>query len=137
QVTLYPQREGLGVEEPHYEIAGERIETLSALLSGRVRLLVTTARGTAERTSVPHALESMSLTLRLGRSGTALREVLERLDVMGYRRAGTVTDVAQYNVRGGILDVYGFGMAAPARIEWWEGDVASIRSFDLDSQRSG
>src|SRR5437879_6981671 len=34
-------------------------------------------------------------------------------------------------------DVYGFGMAAPARVEWWGDEVASVRSFDLDSQRSG
>src|SRR5256885_10821189 len=50
--ALYPQREALGAEEPHVEIAGERIETLEALLSGRVRMLVTTARAAAERTAV-------------------------------------------------------------------------------------
>src|SRR5437016_13964804 len=55
--VLYPQREALGAEEPHVEIAGERIETLEALLSGRVRMLVTTARAAAERTAVPAALE--------------------------------------------------------------------------------
>src|SRR5256714_428256 len=56
---------------------------------------------------------------------------------MGYARVPTVTEVAQFSVRGGILDVYGFGMAAPARIEWWGDDLASLRAFDLDSQRSG
>src|SRR5690242_17219850 len=56
---------------------------------------------------------------------------------MGYTRVPTVTEVAQFSVRGGILDVYGFGMAAPARLEWWGDDVASLRAFDLDSQRSG
>src|SRR5437016_8532401 len=56
---------------------------------------------------------------------------------MGYARVPTVTEVAQYSVRGGILDVYGFGTATPARIEWWGDEVASVRSFDLDTQRSG
>src|SRR5207244_4076968 len=51
--ALYPQREALGAEEPHFEIAGERIETLEALLSGKIRVLVTTARAAAERTGVP------------------------------------------------------------------------------------
>src|SRR2546430_11981655 len=64
-------------------------------------------------------------------------DVVRRLEVMGYARVPTVTEVAQFSVRGGILDVYGFGMAAPARIEWWGDDVASLRAFDLDSQRSG
>ncbi len=52
-VALYPQREALGAEEPHFEIAGERVETLELLLSGQVRVLVTTARAAAERTGVP------------------------------------------------------------------------------------
>src|SRR2546422_11235525 len=56
---------------------------------------------------------------------------------MGYARVPTVTEVAQFSVRGGILDVYGFGMAAPARIEWWGDEVLSLRTFDLDTQRSG
>src|SRR4029077_6082106 len=45
-VALYPQREALGEDEPHYEIAGERAETIEALLRGRLRVLVTTARAT-------------------------------------------------------------------------------------------
>jgi transcription-repair coupling factor (superfamily II helicase) len=143
-VALYPQREALGAEEPHVEIAGERIETIEALLSGRIRMLVTTARAAAERTGVPAALESLRLVLAAGRAPGAgaagpasFSAVIERLEAMGYARVPTVTEVAQFSVRGGILDVYGFGMAAPARIEWWGDEVQSLRAFDLDSQRSG
>jgi transcription-repair coupling factor (superfamily II helicase) len=32
--------------------------------------------------------------------------------------------------------VYGFGMAVPARLEWWGDDISSIRGFDLTTQRS-
>ena len=133
--ALYPQRESLGAEEPHYEIAGERIETLEALLRGAVRILVTTARATAERTGVPGALAEMRLVLEPGPA--SLSDVVSRLARMGYERVSMVTEVAQFSVRGGILDVYGFGMAAPARIEWWGDDIASLRTFDLDTQRSG
>ncbi len=140
--ALYPQREALGAEEPHVEIAGERIETIEALLSGRIRLLVTTARAAAERTGVPAALASLRLVLAAGpvpgAAGPAsFSAVIERLEAMGYARVPTVTEVAQFSVRGGILDVYGFGMAAPARIEWWGDEIQSLRAFDLDSQRSG
>ena len=65
-VALYPQREALGEDEPHYEIAGERAETIEALLQGRLRLLVTTARATAERTLMPAALERLRLRLAAG-----------------------------------------------------------------------
>ena len=134
--ALYPQREALGAEEPHVEIAGERIETIEALLAGRVRLLVTTARASAERTGVPAALGNTRLSLAAG-GGLRFADVVRRLEEMGYARVSTLTEVAQFSVRGGILDVYGFGMASPARVEWWGDDVASLRAFDLDSQRSG
>ena len=134
-VALYPQREALGEDEPHYEIAGERAETIEALLSGRLRVLVTTARATAERTLVPAALEQLTLGLAVG-ARQPLREVVTALERMGYRRVPTVTEVAEFSVRGGIVDVYGFGMAAPARAEWWGDEISSLRGFDLTSQRS-
>jgi transcription-repair coupling factor (superfamily II helicase) len=134
-VALYPQREALGEDEPHYEIAGERAETIEALLQGRLRLLVTTARATAERTLMPAALERLRLRLATGdrRSPAEVARTLER---MGYQRVPTVTEVAEFSMRGGILDLYGFGMAGPARLEWWGDDVSSIRGFDLTTQRS-
>jgi transcription-repair coupling factor (superfamily II helicase) len=134
-VELYPQREALGEEEPHYEIAGERAETIEALLQGRLRILVTTARATAERTLVPAALEALRLRLAPGERHPPAR-VVESLERMGYRRVATVTEVAEFSVRGGILDVYGFGMATPARLEWWGDDISSLRGFDLTTQRS-
>jgi len=135
-VALYPQREALGEDEPHYEIAGERAETLEALLHGRLRVLVTTARATAEKTRMPAALAANRLELGPGMP-RPLREVVASLERMGYVRAPMVTEVAEFSVRGGIVDVYGFGMAAPARIEWWGDEIESLRAFDLTTQRSG
>ena len=133
--ALYPQREALGEDEPHYEIAGERAEAIQALLEGRLRVLVTTARATMERTLLPAALERMRLHLARGERRPP-REVAGALESMGYRRVATVTEVAEFSVRGGILDVYGFGMAGPARLEWWGDDITSVRGFDLTTQRS-
>jgi transcription-repair coupling factor (superfamily II helicase) len=141
-VGLYPQRESLGEEESHYEIAGERAETLDDLAHGRIRILVTTARASAERTPMAAALESARLTLRAPEDGKGLAEgpvlaaVTERLEAIGYQRVPTVTAVAEYSVRGGIVDVYGFGMAQPVRAEWWGDDLISLRAFDLTTQRS-
>jgi transcription-repair coupling factor (superfamily II helicase) len=134
-IALYPQREALGEDEPHYEIAGERAEALQALLEGRLRILVTTARATAERTLLPAALERLRLRLAVGERRPP-GEVIQALETMGYRRVPTVTEVAEFSVRGGILDVYGFGMASPARLEWWGDDISSLRGFDLTTQRS-
>jgi transcription-repair coupling factor (superfamily II helicase) len=134
--ALYPQREALGEEEPHFEIAGERAETLEALLRGQLRILVTTARATAEKTLVPEALDRLRLELAVGMD-RPLSAVVGALEAMGYRRVPVVTEVAEFSVRGGIVDLYGFGMAAPMRLEWWGDVISSLRSFDLTSQRSG
>ena len=142
-VALYPQREALGEEEPHYEIAGERAETLAALLEGRLRILVTTARAIAGA----HAGSPRGLTLGTDASGsrTGGGPIRARsdggartLEAMGYARVATVTEVAEFSVRGGIIDVYGFGMAAagPARMVGRRG-LESLRAFDLTTQRSG
>src|SRR5207244_12009254 len=81
--ALYPQRESLGAEEPHYELAGERIETIEALLRGAVRVLITTARATAERTAVPAAIEQARLVIEVSKEERRLTDTARRLDVMG------------------------------------------------------
>ena len=135
-VALYPQREALGEDEPHYEIAGERVETIEALLGGRLRIVVTTARAIAERTLVPASLEKRRLRLA---KGTRIRPkvLVDDLEAMGFRRVTTVTEVAEFSARGGIVDIYGFGMAAATRLEWWDDEISSLRAFDLTTQRSG
>ena len=123
-VRLYPQREALGEEEPHFEIAGERVETIDAVLGGSVRVLVSTLMATMELTRMAGAVESARVYLA---EGTSLRlsEFVDRLESMGYERRPSTLDVAQFAVRGGIIDVYGFGMAAPARIEWCGDECAA------------
>lgn len=135
RVRLYPQREALGEDEPHFEIAGERVETIDALLAGEVSVLVTTFRATAERTALASAVAASRVTVAVG-DDLKPAEFVRRVEEMGYEVRPSVLDVAQVAVRGGIVDVYGFGMAAPARIEWWGDRVESIRAFDLDTQRS-
>src|SRR2546425_7345739 len=112
--ALSPQRESLGAEEPHYELAGERIETLEALLRGAVRVLITTARASAERTAVPAALQQARLVIEVNKEERRLTDTAQRLDMMGYERVPTVTEVAQYSVRGGSLAGFRLRVAAPA-----------------------
>jgi transcription-repair coupling factor (superfamily II helicase) len=140
-LALYPQREALGEEEPHFEIAGERVETLERLTrgggeageGGRLRVVVTTGRASAERTLMPAALAAARLEIA---AGLPFRDAVRGLERLGYLRVPQVTDVAQFAVRGGIVDVYGFGMAQPARAEFWGDDLIALRAFDLATQRS-
>ncbi|MCC6242719.1 MAG: transcription-repair coupling factor [Gemmatimonadaceae bacterium] len=134
-VALYPPREGFGEVEPHAEVAGERVETIEKLGRGAVRLLVTTARAVLEQTQLPRALAAARVEIRKGdeRRPEALAEHLESI---GFERVPMVEDVAQFSVRGGIFDIYSFGMTEPVRLEFWGDEIVELRHFDLNTQRS-
>jgi transcription-repair coupling factor (superfamily II helicase) len=134
-VALYPAREGFGEAEPHMEVAGERVETLERLSRGELRILLTTARALLEKTRMPSALRELRVELRKG--GThRLSDLASHLESIGFERVPMVEDVAQFSIRGGIFDVYSFGMAEPVRAEFWGDTIEDLRHFDLATQRS-
>ena len=134
-VALYPPREGFGEVEPHVEVAGERVETLERLSRGEIHVLLTTPRALLERTRLPGALEELRIELRKG-DVRRPRELAEHLERIGFERVPMVDDVAQFSLRGGIFDVYSFGMTDPVRMEFWGDEVVDLRHFELSSQRS-
>ncbi|HEX7019228.1 MAG TPA: transcription-repair coupling factor [Gemmatimonadaceae bacterium] len=134
-VGLYPPREGFGEAEPHMEVAGERVETLERLTRGELRVLLTTARALLERTRMPRALRDLRVELRKG-DAHRLGDLADHLEAIGFERVSMVDDVAQFSVRGGIFDVYSFGMPEPVRAEFWGDEIVDLRYFDLSSQRS-
>ena len=134
-VAFYPPREGLGEAEPHAEVAGERVETLERISRGEVRILITTGRALLEKTQLPRALAQTRVELRKG--DTRRPEALaSHLEAIGFERVPMVDDVAQFSMRGGIFDIYSFGMAEPVRLEFWGDEISELRHFDLISQRS-
>ena len=134
-VALYPAREGFGEAEPHMEVAGERVETLERLTRGELRILLTTARALSEKTRMPSALRELRVELRKGDTHR-LRDLATHLESIGFERVPMVEDVAEFSIRGGILDVYSFGMAEPVRAEFWGDTIEDLRHFDLATQRS-
>jgi transcription-repair coupling factor (superfamily II helicase) len=134
-VALYPPREAFGEAEPHAEVAGERVETLERLTRGAVRILLTTPRAVLERTRLPRALQQARLELRRGDVWRP-EDLATHLERVGFERVAMVDDIAQFSVRGGIFDIYGFGMAEPVRLEFWGDEISELRHFDLFTQRS-
>ncbi|HEY9575626.1 MAG TPA: transcription-repair coupling factor [Lachnospiraceae bacterium] len=65
-----------------------------------------------------------------------LDELSKNLVDMGYERAGQVEESGQFAFRGGIVDIYPLTEDNPVRIELWGDEIDSIRSFDVESQRS-
>lgn len=135
--VLYPQRETLPYEadEHHVEVSGRRVEALEALLSGRIRVLVTTVRALQEQDEIPSGLAELRLSIAVGDT-FRLQELTDRLEQLGFERSSLVEAVGEYALRGGILDLFGFGASEPVRIEFWGDEVVSIRHFDILDQRS-
>jgi transcription-repair coupling factor (superfamily II helicase) len=134
-VAFYPPREGFGEIEPHAEVAGERVETLERIGRGEIRILLTTARALLEKTQLPRSLAQTRMEIRKG--DTHRPEALaSHLESIGFERVPMVDDVAQFSVRGGIFDIYSFGMAEPVRLEFWGDEISELRHFDLVTQRS-
>ncbi|HXN75374.1 MAG TPA: CarD family transcriptional regulator, partial [Gemmatimonadaceae bacterium] len=134
-VAFYPPRESFGEAEAHAEVAGERVETLERIGRGDLRIVVTTSRALLERTQLPRALASARVELRKGDTRRP-EELAAHLEAIGFERVPMVEDVAQFSVRGGIFDIYSFGMAEPVRLEFWGDDITELRHFDLLTQRS-
>ena len=134
-VAFYPPREGFGEIEPHAEVAGERVETLERIGRGEVTVLLTPARALLEKTQLPRALAQTRLELRKGDTRRP-EDLASHLESIGFERVQMVDDVAQFSMRGGIFDIYSFGMAEPVRLEFWGDEISELRHFDLVSQRS-
>ena len=55
---------------------------------------------------------------------------------MGYGRTDMITAPGEFSVRGGIIDIYPLTESDPIRIELFDTEIDSIRTFSLDDQRS-
>lgn len=65
-----------------------------------------------------------------------LDSFLESLVSLGYERTERVEAAGEFSVRGGIVDLYPLTSPYPYRIEWFDDEIDSIRSFDATDQRS-
>jgi transcription-repair coupling factor (superfamily II helicase) len=135
--AVFPAWEVLPFEprEPHPEIVGERLEFLAQLARGDLRVGVVPARALQELVLGPQDLGGHVLKLRVGDRWDRER-LLERLVDLGFEREAMVTGVGEFSARGGIVDLYGFGMSSPVRVEFDGDEIALMRLFEIVSQRS-
>lgn len=133
----FPLREdrAAGEADDDAEVAGERVEAVESILSGRARVMVATRRALQELAPIPDDLADLRFTVV---NGQALRRdaLIAALEERGFARTPMVEEVGSYAVRGGLVDLFSFGAAGPARVEFWGDEVESIRLFDILDQRS-
>ena len=111
-----------------------RVEALYCMAQEQPRIVVAAPEALVQRTLPKEVL--MNHVLRLHLSDTVdLNALGERLVHLGYTRCQQVEGMGQFALRGGILDVFGPGMEAPVRVEFFGDEVDAMGAFDLASQR--
>ncbi len=137
RLLFFPQGEILPYEDalPHIDIASQRIKTLSLLLEGGPRMIISPVTSTMQSVLSREVLSESVFTVRS--SGEIDREgLIRRLSDIGYDRVSLVENRGEFSVRGGIIDIYSTSDAGPVRIELMGDSVDSLRSFAPDTQRS-
>ena len=97
--------------------------------------VITTMGGIMDRLLPPEMFQNQVETVE-NDAGFDMELWKKKLTAMGYERTGQVEGSGQFAVRGGILDIFPLTEENPVRIELWGDEIDSIRSFDVESQRS-
>ena len=137
QVWLYPAKDLLFYSADIHGnlMTRQRIAVLRRLMEDREGVVVTTMDGLMDHLLPLKYLREQSITVENGQV-IDLDSWKERLVAMGYERMAQVDGMGQFSIRGGIVDIFPLTEEVPVRIELWDDEVDSIRTFDLESQRS-
>ena len=136
-VWLYPAKDLLFYSADIHGnlLTRQRIQVLRQLMESRGGVVVTTMDGLMDHLLPLQSLKTYEITVENGQV-IDLEAWGRRLTLMGYERVAQVDGMGQYSIRGGIIDVFPLTEDVPVRIELWDDEVDSIRTFDLESQRS-
>ena len=120
---------------PHQDITSRRIRTLHRLPAIRRGVLVVPARTLMHRLPPVNYLQGNTLLLEVGQQ-LDIDSWRLALEAAGYRHAENVYEHGEYAVRGAILDIYPMGSALPYRIDLFDNEIETLRTFDPETQRS-
>jgi transcription-repair coupling factor (superfamily II helicase) len=120
---------------PHQDITSQRVRTLHRLPSTSHGVLVVPARTLMHRLPPVNYLQGNTLLLEVGQS-LDIDTWRNHLESAGYRHAENVYEHGEYAVRGAILDIYPMGSNLPYRIDLFDDEIETLRTFDPETQRS-
>ncbi|MCX7896518.1 MAG: transcription-repair coupling factor [Rhodocyclaceae bacterium] len=136
-VHWFPDWETLPYDHfsPHQDLVSERLATLYALLQGRCDLLITAATTAAMQIAPQAYLAGHTFFMKRGER-LDLAALREQLTIAGYQYVTQVVAAGEYAIRGGLIDLFPMGSPLPYRIELFDQEIESLRSFDPDTQRT-
>jgi transcription-repair coupling factor (superfamily II helicase) len=137
RIHLFPDWETLPYDQlsPHLDLVSARLATLYTLMQRSFDALIVPVTTALQRLAPVEYLAARSFHFRQGER-LAPADLRGQLVTAGYAHVTQVMAPGEYCVRGGLIDLFPMGSAMPYRIELDDDRVESIRSFDVDSQRS-
>ena len=120
---------------PHQDITSRRIRSLHRLPGTRHGILVVPARTLMHRLAPPSYLQGNTLLLEVGQT-LDIDSWRMQLEAAGYHHTDNVYEHGEYAVRGAILDIYPMGSNLPYRIDLFDDEIETLRTFDPETQRS-
>ena len=120
---------------PHPDSVAQRIATLNRLPALKSGVLVLAMSTLLQRLAPRSYLTGTSLVVAVGQK-LDIADERRRLEAAGFRHVGQVLEPGDYAVRGSLLDLFPVGTSEPYRIELFDTQIESIRTFDPETQRS-
>ncbi|CAA0119962.1 Transcription-repair-coupling factor [Halioglobus japonicus] len=137
EILVFPDWETLPYDNfsPHQDIISERLNTLYRLPTMKEGILIVPVPTLMHRLAPTEYIAGSSLVLQQGQTlDIALfRRNLQR---SGYVNVETVYEHGEYALRGSLLDVFPMGSDLPFRIDLFDAEIDSVRTFEPESQRT-
>jgi transcription-repair coupling factor (superfamily II helicase) len=120
---------------PHHDLISERLATLSALQRRECDILLIAVQTALYRLPPPAflAAHSFSFCQKQVLDEAALRS---QLALAGYQSVSNVISPGEFSIRGGLIDLFPMGSSLPFRLDLFDRDIESIKTFDVDTQRT-
>ncbi|MFP8966273.1 transcription-repair coupling factor [Pokkaliibacter sp. CJK22405] len=136
-VLTFPDWETLPYDRfsPHQDIVSQRLDALHRLPGLKKGVLILPLGTLLQRLAPVSYLDGYSLTLKVGQRFD-FQDYRQRLEQAGYRATDTVYEHGEYAIRGAIMDVFPMGSPLPLRVELFDDEIDTLRTFDPQTQRT-
>lgn len=136
-VCLFPDWETLPYDtfSPHQEIISSRLSALFHLQNAKKGIFLLPISTLMQHLCPPQYLQHNVLLIKKG-NRLVIDKMRLQLEAAGYRAVEQVLEHGEYAVRGALLDLFPMGSAVPFRLDFFDDEIDSIRTFDVDTQRT-
>ncbi len=119
------------------ENVSTRSEVVSKLTSSITsgELVVTYPEALFEKVVSPKVLSDARIDIKITEN-VDVNFLIQMLVEYGFQRSEFVYEPGEFSIRGGIIDIFSYGNEKPYRIELFDEEVESIRTFDPATQLS-